>query len=339
MRDKELELNFAVVTQSGETVPSIFEKKTTAKYLNWGEYNQLPNYLWDSYLKNSNMQAIVNTTIDYIIGEGSTTNAPIDEDTISLIINDYIIFGGYAVECLRNSFGNICKINYLNIMNLRVDEDLTTAYISDQWMKYSGKNVKTLPLFNPDEKQSHFIYFYRGNITRNIYPIPTYIGALKSIEILNEVRNFHLNNLQNNFSASCIINLNNGNIKQRELKEIEEQLKEKYTGSNSAGKFVLINGGDKDHSATIERLNQDDFGDLYKALDESSKEDIFTAFRINPMLLGVNVATGFSKEEFQQAAALYNSTTIRPLRRNIKKSFQKLGYDIDFKDIKINWGE
>ena len=224
-------------------------------------------------------------------------------------------------------------------MNLRVDEDLTTAYISDQWMKYSGKNVKTLPLYNPDEKQSHFIYFYRGNITRNIYPIPTYIGALKSIEILNEVRNFHLNNLQNNFSASCIINLNNGNIKQRELKEIEEQLKEKYTGSNSAGKFVLINGGDKDHSATIERLNQDDFGDLYKALDESSKEDIFTAFRINPMLLGVNVATGFSKEEFQQAAALYNSTTIRPLRRNIKKSFQKLGYDIDFKDIKINWGE
>ena len=98
MRDKELELNFAVVTQSGETVPSIFEKKTTAKYLNWGEYNQLPNYLWDSYLKNSNMQAIVNTTIDYIIGEGSTTNAPIDEDTISLIINDYITSDSHNIE-------------------------------------------------------------------------------------------------------------------------------------------------------------------------------------------------------------------------------------------------
>lgn len=339
MKDKELELNFAVVSQSGATVPSVFEKKTSAKYVNWGEANQLPNYLWDSYLKNSNVQAIIETTSDYILGESFTTNAPISDDDMELIVNDFLIFGGYAVECLRNGLGNICQINYINIMNVRVNEELTTAFISDQWMKYSGKDVKELPLYNPDEKQSHFIYLYRGAITRNIYPIPIYIGALKSIEILNEVRNFHLNNLQNNFSASCIVNLNNGNIKQRELQEIKSQLTEQYTGSNNAGKFILINGGDKEHAATVERLNQDNFGDLYKALDESSKDDIFTAFRINPMLLGINVQTGFSKEEFQQANALYNSATIKPLRKNLKKSLKRLGYDIEFTDIKINWEE
>ena len=46
-------------------------------------------------------------------------------------------------------------------------------------------------------------------------------------------------------SASSIINLNNGNIKSAELKEIKERLETNYTGSENAGKFLLINNPDK----------------------------------------------------------------------------------------------
>ena len=164
-----------------------------------------------------------------------------------------------------------------------------------------------------------------------------YIASLKSIEILNNVKNFHLNNLTNGFTASTIINLNDGTIKTRELSEIKKQLEEKFTGSSNAGKFILMNGGDKEHEATVVRLDADNFGDLYKALTESSENDLFVAFRINPMLVGVNVQTGFSKEEFENAFALYNSTVITPIKNIFIKHFEKLGITISFKDFKINW--
>lgn len=339
MENKDKEMKFATVTPHGITIPDVIDKKTSKKYINWGEDNKLPNYLWDNYLSCSNLQSIVNTIKDFVVGEGvevSFTQKNIS-DTIEKCVIDYIIFGGFAVECLRNSMGHIVQCNYVNVMNVRVDEELTTAYLSNNWGSWSGKNVIELPLYDESGNQPHFIYYFRGNITRNINPVPMYIASLKSIEILNNVKNFHLNNLVNGFTASTIINLNDGNIKTRELAEIKKQLEEKFTGSSNAGKFILMNGGDKEHAATVERLDADNFGDLYKALTESSVNDLFVAFRINPMLVGVNVATGFSKEEFENAFALYNSTMITPLKNTFINQFEKLGIGVSFKDFKINW--
>ena len=252
---------------------------------------------------------------------------------------DYILFGGFTVEGIRNKNGEIVCLNYINVMNVRVNDTLDTAYISNKWGNYTGKNVIELPLYKKDENQAHFIYYYRGAITRNIYPIPIYASAMKSVAILNNTRNFHLRNIENNFSVNAIINLNNGNIKTRELEEIKNKLEKNYCGSENAGKFLLINGGDKEHAATIERLDADKFGDLYAALSESSKEDIFVAFRMNPILMGQNVQSGFSKQEFEQAYALYNRTVIKPLQNNIINAFSNLGIEVSFKPIVIEWGD
>lgn len=333
------EMKFATVTPHGIIVPDVVDKKTSKKYINWGEDNKLPNYLWDNYLSCSNLQAIVNTVVDFVIGEGIDTVFSQKDfvENIQKWVTDYVLFGGFTVEALRNRNGDIAQLNYINVMNVRVDEELTTAFLSNNWGSWSGKDIIELPLYKEDEKQPHFIYYFRGNITRNINPIPMYIASLKSIEILNNVKNFHLNNLTNGFTASTIINLNDGTIKTRELSEIKKQLEEKFTGSSNAGKFILMNGGDKEHEATVVRLDADNFGDLYKALTESSENDLYVAFRINPMLVGVNVQTGFSKEEFENAFALYNSTMITPIKNIFIKQFDKLGVPVSFRDFKINW--
>lgn len=166
-----------------------------------------------------------------------------------------------------------------------------------------------------------------------------YIGCLKSIETLNGTRNFHLNNLGNNFNVSAIINLNNGTIKTRELDEIKRRLEENFTGTDNAGKFIIINNQDKEHAATIERLSADNFGDLYKSLETSSKDDIFTAFRINPMLVGINQQTGFQRQEFENAYALYYNSVVKPIQNDIAKVFGELGYVISYQPLKINWTE
>ena len=333
------EMKFATITPHGIIIPDVVDRRTSKKYISWGEDNKLPNYLWDNYLSCSNLQSIVNTIVDFVIGEGVEHNFSQSEltDNMQKWVLDYILFGGFAVEGLRNRNGQIIQLNYINVMNVRVDEELTTAFLSNNWGSWSGKNVVELPLFDASEKQPHFIYYFRGNITRNINPIPMYIASIKSVEILNNVKNFHLNNLINGFTASTIINLNDGTIKTRELAEIKKQLEEKFTGSSNAGKFILVNGGDKEHEATVAKLDADNFGDLYQALTASSENDLYVAFRINPMLVGVNVQTGFSKEEFENAFALYNSTMVTPIKNIFIKQFEKLGVNLNFKEFKINW--
>lgn len=340
------DLNFAIVKNTGKDYTQVIDKKLSGrKWVNWGEDNKMPDYLYDQYLKNSNLQAVINTIANYVYGEGIVV-ADKDEEfteelniTIENIIMDYIIFGGFAIECIRARSGEIVKYKHLNVMNVRLNEDLTMAYLSNKWGNYSGKEIIELPLYNKDEKQNHFVYFYRGKLTRGINPIPMYIGCMKSVEILNSTRNFHLNNVNNNFNVSAIISLNNGNIKSRELEEIEERLENNFCGANNAGKFLLINNPDKEHAATVERLNADNFGDLYQSLDKSSKEDIYTSFRVNPMLIGINQQTGFQKQEFQDAYNLFYATVIKGIQNEIKKVFVQLGIDINYNQFKIEWSE
>ena len=82
--------------------------------------------------------------------------------------------------------------------------------------------------------------------------------------------------------------------------------------------------------------NANNFGEQYYALQDSSKDDLFVAFRMNPILVGVNVETGFSKEEFENAYSLYYATVVKPIQNDIISCFDKLGVNVTFKPFKIN---
>lgn len=340
------EQNFACVNYKSTPIPECYDFKGAQEYIKWGEDNKFPIYLFDNYLKNSNLQSAVNTLTDYIIGEGIETdfdrlndNGQTLSDILAKCVFDYILFGGFCLEGIRNQKGEIVRLNYINVQNVRVDENLTTAYLSNNWSNWSRKALYTLPLFSPNKMCDHFIYYYRGTITRNINPIPIYVSALKSIEILNQTRNFHLHNLQNNFAGSVLISLNGTQIKSSELQEIKAQLEGEYTGTDNAGKVMIINNTNDTGKVEVQRLSADNAGDLYQQLAESSVDDIFVAFRMNPILVGKNVATGFSKQEFQQAYSLFNSTVIAPIKRQIVSEMKKLGVSIKFNNFQIEWSD
>lgn len=336
--------NFACINQTSNPIPDTFDFKSSLEYIKWGEDNKFPIYLFDNYLKNSNLQSAVNTLCDYIIGDGIETSfdrlnddGSNLSDTLAKSVFDYVLFGGFALEGIRNSKGDIVRLNYVNVQNIRVNEELTLAYLSNNWSQWNRKALFTLPLWNANEKQDHFIYYYRGKITRNINPIPVYVSALKSIEILNQTRNFHLHNLQNNFSGSVLVALNGTSIKSSELQEIKHSLEGEYTGTDNAGKVLLVNNTNADGKIEVNRLTADNAGDLYQNLATSSVDDIFIAFRMNPILVGKNVNTGFSKQEFQQAYSLFDATVITPIKKIFTNELRRLNVNITFNKFNINW--
>lgn len=347
MKDKNTKEQDFLFSYMGGYEPisnKVVDKKTSKKYINWGEDNKLPDYIWDSYLNCSNLQAVVNSVVDYT--NGSSIDCDFinygDEDIKSVLsrcIFDLVLFGGFAVECIRSVNNKVSQVKYFNVMNIRIDEELTTAYLSNQWGSFGGKDTKTLPLYDGTNTQPHFIYYYRGAITRNINPVPMWFAAFKSVEVLNEARNYNLNNIRNNFNANMVIALNGTTIKSSELEDIKEKLKGGYSGSDNAGKTLLINNTNSDGKVELLRLDSDKTVDLYKSVQESSIDDIFVAFRINPMLVGINQQTGFNTQEFGDAFALYNTTVILPLQKQVKDVFHKLGIEITINKFNIEWNE
>ena len=76
----------------------------------------------------------------------------------------------------------------------------------------------------------------------------------------------------------------------------------------------------------------------FQTLSQSTKEEIFTAFRAQPMLFGMLPNnTAFNKNEFLEAFELYNKCTVTPIQRDIKKAFRVVyGRDvIDFKTFSL----
>ena len=122
------------------------------------------------------------------------------------------------------------------------------------------------PSFDSNSPTS--IFYYKGEKTRGVYPIPTYNSAIMSIETQIEIKKFHKTSIKNNFTSNLLINFNNGIPTDEEKKILERKIEDKFTGSENAGKFLISWNEDKDKQTEILRLESDNFDEKYQALNQ-----------------------------------------------------------------------
>lgn len=286
------------------------------------------------YLNVATLQSIINGSADFIVGndvicnvDGFTNIVNKKGETIMDIVRkiavDKMIFGGYALQIIRNMAGDVSEIYHLDFMKLRSNEKNTIFYYADDWTAWSVKSIK-YPKFDAKDLNPTSVVYNKGYSTRSVYPIPTYSASLLSCEIEKRINEFHLNNLNNGFMGNVIVNFNNGVPTDEDKEEIEYNLNEKFSGSSNAGRMLISFNESDANKTTIERLDSDDFDEKYQALSERTKEQIFTAFRANSVLFGINYSSGFNENEFNEAFKLYNRTVIKPIQKDIVDTFDKI---------------
>ena len=343
MAEKD-KLSFSIFDSAAKVVPTFIEKENTGKpYLNYGVDNRFPNYLWELYLRSAVLQSIINGTADYAGGNGIVYNeSPLvqrlkDEankegetldDIIKKAIIDYLVFGGFALQIIYNKLGEINEIYWLDFRNVRRNKEGDKVYYSDDWIKHSNDYI-VYDIFNPEKRNGSQVFYFKGHISRGIYPIPRYNGALSAIETSTEISKFHLNSILNNFSGNFIINFNNGQPSVDVQEEIERKVKDKFSGADNAGKFLLAFNDSKENGVTVERIQDDSFDKKYENLRTDTYKEIFVSFRAIPQLFGYSLeGTGFNKQEFTEAYALYSQTIVKPIQSDIVRVFNKI-FQID----------
>lgn len=318
-------------------VENVEKEISGVDFIAWGTDNQYPDYLFSLYTDCATLQSIVNGTVDFSCGNEISCNSPRFEkivnkngDTINDIIQristDYLIFGGFAIQVIRNANGEISELYWVDFTKIRSDKKNEVFFYSEDWCKSYGR-VKYIkyPKFNIDDSNPSSIFYYKGTKTRGTYPTPIYNAAITACELEKKINQFHLSEINNNFLTSKIINFNSG-VPDDDLKnEIERNLNEKFSGAENAGRILISFNNNKENETTVSDLPQDDFAERYDALHKRSREEIFTAFRATPALFGLMTeSTGFNEQEFAESFKLYNRTAVKPIQKVIVDSFDKI---------------
>lgn len=320
------------------------ESKSGKGFVNYGTNNDYPNFLWGLYNDVTTLRSLIDGCVDYVSGEGVVIgdNTEIDDELTELyrgVALDKYVFGGYCIEALRDSRGEVCKLNYIPFDRVRTSEDKKTLYYSPDFTKKSGR-VRTIevPAFDK-ENPAPRSFFYHSKSRTGVYPTPIWGSAINAALIEAKVNEFHLNGITNGFTSSAIVTFCNGVPEDEQKREIEKNFNEKFSGSENAGRIVIAFSPDKDHSAEIQSLQTEDYGEKYKSCVERAREELFIAFRATSNLFGLQKeGVGFNTQEYSDSFALFNKTVISPVQKEIEKNLSELlGKEVKVIPFKINF--
>lgn len=344
-------VSFAAIDQFVETnivLPT--EKVTNRDFVEWGKGNNYPGYLLDLYNNVTTLRSIINGNIDFITGDDVSilplgerfadgimnTRGDLITDIVRDLAKDYNLYGGFALQIIRDHNGDVAEIYYIDIRYLRSNKENDVFYYHEHWEKGGRTDVIKYPKFmnnlnwasmTDEERDRHAssILFVK-NVHTQVYPAPMYAASIKACEIERCIDDYHLNAIENGFTSSMIINFNNGDPGDDIKEEIEDDFNEKFSGHQNAGRIMFCWNRDRTSATTITEPKVEDFGNRYHALSTHSRQQIFSAFRAQPLLFGLtsDVNTGFSTEEFEQSFKLYNRTQIRPVQRMIADAFDRI---------------
>lgn len=347
--DENRKLSFSIIATETKQIPQLIEKGGRNGYVYYGENNLYCDYLYDLYAHSSLFQAISKTIINFTMGSEIVNNTNMKyvnrkgdtfDELIYKLIRDYTIYGGFALQIIRNHNHDVAEMNYVDFRWCRVNEDEDKVYVNKKWGQARTQS-KVYDRFMIGTKQPISIFYYKGKDTSGVYPLPMYLGAVTALETHSQISQFHLNNILNNFSNNTIINFNNGDSIPDDVKEeIEEGVKDKFTGTENAGKFMLSFNPDTEHATTFETIPEDGNDKKYQQLYETTIQDIYTAFRINKLLVGVdNENTGFNKSAYLEAFSLYNTIVIEPLQKEFVSCMDKIFGEnaVEIKPFKVDW--
>lgn len=318
-------------------------------FISWGDANRYPDYLFGLYTDVTLFRTIVNGIADYVVGDGVKSNVPqlSPEDAENLVRNlalDYALYGGFAIDVERSKEKKIAKMLPLSMKDVRSNKDNDFLFYSTDWSKSAGRvDFTKYGKFRPDGEEFSSIYYFK-NFTSKVYPMAPLEGdGAIACETLKAISDFHFNNINNGFASNYIINLNNGVPTDEQKKEIEDNITEKFTGYQNAGRPVVSFNADKDHESTISKIEQDDFDKKYEALRTNSQQVLFMAYKASPNLFGlINDNKGFAEENYDDAMKLFNRTVIRPIQKKICNAVDYITGQADSLTIKpfsIDWSD
>lgn len=324
-------------------------------WVNWGVKNDYPIKLSELYFNSIVHKSCVDFGVTAIVGDGvdyqkmnmvETEVMPNYGQTwdnfLRCIALDYILYGSYAFQIIRNRDGKTFSYYHQPISTVRCserDEDgvITTYWICKDWTATGKYPPIELPRFGFQEDEEiksgkPYLFVYE-TYTPDLeyYTTPKYVGGIKAIMTELDLIRYDLRAVKNNFSANGMLILPKLDTEQEQA-DLMVKIKNSFVGSDNANALIVTfsSGAENDiDSAKFVKIDKDSNNvNLFSETNERNIDRIIAAHRIpNKALIGFPMdSTGFSNEGtlLEAAYRLYNKTVATTNRNEIVGTINKM---------------
>jgi hypothetical protein len=326
--------NFHVINLAKYEPPQVVESKRE-DWVTYGESNSYFNFLIDRYKNSTTNNAIINNISRLIYGRGlfalDANRKPneyaqmmtlFNQDCLRKLSFELKALGQCAIQVhYDKAHTKILKTYHIPVQLLapekcNKDGEIEAYYYSDNWedtKKYAPKRISAFG-FSNDEIEILYIKPY--SLGMKYFSYVDYQGALSYALLEEEVSNYLINEVQNSFSGTKIVNFSNGVPTPEMQDEISQQVLGKLTGSK--GRKVIVSFNDnKENATTVEDIPLNDAPEHYTYLSEECLRKIMLGHNVtSPLLFGIASGNGFSSnaDELKNSAILFDNMVIKPFQ-------------------------
>jgi hypothetical protein len=355
--EKQIDDGIVVIKFADSKIPE-FKEVRNKEWVLYGENNLYPEYLLYLYNKADRHGAIINSKTKYICGSGLKKNQNIeggfnswteeingqkiehhaaivnrDGETMFDILKksqkDIEIFGGFRWAVIKNRLGQVCEIYHVDFYKFRKDKDCDGYWYSEDWTK-SRVEAKYYNKFDPNDHADQNFQVFAFNEYRpgcDWYPMPGYIGCNNYIEVDIEISKFHLSSIKNGMTPSKMIQFYTGEPEESKKKAIEKRFKDKFAGSENAGRFILVFNSNKEKTVDINDLSGSENDKMFDILNKTVEQHIITGHEVvSPMLFGIKTEGQLGgNNELRTAYQIFINTYGKPKQDELEKVVNYFG--------------
>ena len=344
--------NVHVLQLSAYTTPIIKESKRD-NWVDFGEDNDYYTFLIDRYTNSTTNNAIINSISRLVYGRGLSAvdasrkpneyaqmMALFSPDCMRRIAFDRKMLGQFALQVHYNDkHDKILKAYHIPINLIRAekcneDGEILGYYYSDNWEEVKKFPPKRYASFGTSKDKVEILFSKPYAVGMKYYAYPDYQGAVPYTMLEEEVADYLINEVQNGFSGTKVVNFNNGVPTEEQQNIISNKVMSKLTGSKGQKVIVAFNDN-KESSTTVEDIPLNDAPDHYTYLSEECVRKIMLGHSVtSPLIFGIANASGFSSnaDELENSFILFNNMVIKPLQDELIDALDKI---LAFNDVSL----
>ena len=330
-------------------------KNSNRGWINWGNRNDYPIKLSELYFNSIVHKSCVDFGVTAILGDGidylamnmnetevMPNNLQTWDELIRCLALDYILYGSYAFQIIRNKDGRTFSYYHQPISSVRCsprDEEgnITSYWLCQDWTATGKYPPIEIPRFGFQEEETinsgkPYLFVYESYTPDlDYYTTPKYVGGIKAIMTELELIRYDLRAVKNNFSANGFLVLPRVESDE-ERRELLNNIKNSFVGADNANSLVVtFSNGDENDSNVAKFVKIDKDSNNVNLFSESNNRNIdriVTAHRIpSKALIGMPIdgaTLGGGGNEVNVAWNLFNKTVATEYRNAILTTINKM---------------
>jgi hypothetical protein len=333
--------------------PVITENKGE-EWVDFGADNNYYGFLIDCYKNSTTNNALINAICKLIYGKGldatDSNKKPNDyaqmkmlfrKEVLKKATTDLKLLGQFALQVIYNKKGDkIVKVEHIPVQLLRAEKcdengDIKAYYYSDNWQDIKKFKPKRISAFGFGDKTLEILFVGNYTVGQKYYSSVDYTGAIPYCNLEHSISDYLINDVQNGFSGTKVINFNNGVPDEDKQSMIANNVMNKLTGANGLKVIVSFNN-DETAKTTVDNIPLDNAPEHYAYLSEEARGKILLGHGITSgLLFGIPSANGFSSnaDELKNASILFDNMVIKPFQETVLDALDKI---LAFNGVSLN---